>query len=635
MIPEGQYNPALVEALVRRLRVEINDVRAARSGLDAHWTKLMKAYRHLPAQEKKTFPYEGCANLVVPVVATDVDKVYAWIMALLFGQENLWSVKPLRPDMVLEAPRMQEFLQWAQHNELGAYDAVADFVKELVLLGTGVLKTRYVRNEQKVYEYRETASPTGEVSIFERQSKIMLHDHPILEHVALWDMYFHPQATSIKDSEWVAQRVMLSWETYQERVRMGVYADGGRITQSWAREYSPPVVRALEALDKFRPYRGERLELFECWLKADITGDGDPCALVLTIHEPTNTLVRLDYNPYFSQEPPYDISRFVRQPKRLYGIGIGDMLVNAQEEVSTMHNQRIDAATVRTMPLFWALKDGEIGVNEALFPGRILHVARPDEFGAIPLATGALESTVDDEQLALAYHRERTGINDFVMGGDGPDVSYAAASTAASQLREGKKRFDQTMREIRTALSGAGTRILELYQQFSQGQKVYLAMGETDGALVQKVLNFPLDIIRAGVIVDVTATSAALNKEVEVRTNTLIMQLLQRHNQETLSLFMQLFNPQVPEPMRAVIVQQLRASTTMMRRILDAYGIQDAEALVVDYGQLLGGGNGPAPFAGPQGPGMGGGFGVLAGASGIPMLSGGVAPPAFGGPQGM
>lgn len=635
MIPAEQYNPELVRAMVQRLRTEINDVRAARSGLDAHWTKLLRAYRALPAQEKKTFPFAGCANLVVPVVATDVDKVYAWIMALLFGPENLWSVKPLRSDMVLEAPRMQEFLEWAQKNELNAYDAVADWVKELVLLGTGVLKTRYVRNEQKVYEYRESVGPDGETTVFERQGMVMMDDRPQLEHVSLWDMYFHPQATSIHDSEWVAQRVSLSWDEYQQRVRMGLYADGGNLTQSWAREYSTPIVRMLEHWDKFKPYRGDRVELFEFWLNIDLTGEGQPCAVVATIHEPTGTLVRLDYNPYFNQEPPFEIARFVRQPKRIYGIGIGDMLWMAQEEISTMHNQRIDSATVRTMPLFWALSDGSVGVNEALFPGRILHVNRPDEFGAIPLATGAIESTANDEQLALAYHRERTGINDFVMGGDGPDVSYASATTAVNQLREGKKRFDQTMREIRSALSGAGTKIIELYQQFSQGSKVYLAMGPEDGALVQKVLNFPLDIIRAGVIVDVTATSAALNKEVEVRTNTLIMQLLQQHNQQSMGMFMQLFNPQLPPPMQQVIVQQLRSATTMMKRILESYGAQDANDLLVDYTSLLGGVSGPPTAFGNPGVGMAGGFGVPQPASGMGMLPAGTPGAAYGGPPGM
>ena len=639
MIPQGQYDPKLLQDVVQRLRTEINDVRAARRGLDNHWMKLLKAYRALPEQERKTFPFPNCANLVIPVVGTDVDKTYAWIMAMLFGQPNLWTLKATRADMVDMAPRMQEFLEWAQNHELNAYDEIADWVKELVLLGTAVLKTRYVRDRQKVYEYRETEGFDifGQpATAFERLTNVMIHDHPAIEHVPLWDMYFHPQATSIKNSPWVAQNVPLTWAEYEQRVRMGVYNDGGKLGESWAHEYSHPIVRMIEQTDKFKPYRGTKLDLCEIWTKEDIVGDGDPVALVITLHMPTGIPVRVDYIPYFSQEPPYDIARFVRQSKRIYGIGLGDMLYLGQQEISTMHNQRIDSTTVRIMPIFAAPKNGSIGVDEPLWAGRIIHEDAPGDFRAIPLATGAWESTANDEQMTLAYHRERTGINDFVMGGDGPDVGYATATTALNQLREGKKRFDQTMREVRAALGGVGVRVLELYQQFSQGQKVFTAMGATDGAIVQKVLTFPLDIIRAGINVDIAATNAAMNKEVEVRTNTLLMQLLQQHNMQTMQLMMQAMNPQLPEPVRQVIMTQIRGSSLLMRRILDSYGVQDADDMTMNFDKMMGGAaSGPAPGIGqPAGFGPTGGSGgplslpgMAAVQAGAPPMLGSGAPP--------
>jgi hypothetical protein len=238
--------------------------------------------------------------------------------------------------------------------------------------------------------------------------------------------------------------------------------------------------------------------------------------------------------------------------------------------------------------------------------------------------------------MTLAYHRERTGINDFVMGGDGADVGYATATTALNQLREGKKRFDQTMREVRQALSGAGMRILELYQQFAQGQKAYMAMGAEDGAIVQKVLTFPLDIIRAGINVDIAATNAAMNKEVEVRTNTLLMQLLQQHNMQTMQLMMQAMSPQLPEQVKQVIFTQIRGSTLLMRRILDSYGVQDADEMTVNFDKQMGGAaSGPAPGIGsPPGygiPGNGGGVpaapSMAALPAGAPGQLGGFPPP--------
>src|SRR6187399_3533921 len=118
MIPDHLYDKKLLATLGQMLRTELSDVRAARRELDRHWIDVLKAYSPLPDVKVKDFPFKGAANLNVPLVATDTDKVYAWMMALLFGQDNLWAMKPIRPDMVPLAPRIQEFMTWAQTNEL-------------------------------------------------------------------------------------------------------------------------------------------------------------------------------------------------------------------------------------------------------------------------------------------------------------------------------------------------------------------------------------------------------------------------------------------------------------------------------------------------------------------------------------
>ncbi len=622
MIPEGQYDPRRLATLVSKLRVELSEVKSGRKEMEARWTENMRAYEARPREATKSFPFPGCANIVVPVVAIDVDKIYSWMMSLLFGQDNLWVAKATRPDMADVVPRIQEFMQWAQNNELDAYNQVADWCKEFCLLGTGILKTRYMREVRRIYEFREqqTEAPGMPMQIFERNARIALHDHPTIEHVPLWDFYVHSQATTISDAPWVAQYVPLSFSEYEERVKAGIYLEEGKLAASWARSLGSDLTRQLETWEGFRTTRGDKLDLFEFWLRADLTGSGEMDAIVVTIHESTGIAVRVDYNPFFNQEPPFDKACFVRKPKRFYGVGLGDMLATGQEEVSAIHNQRLDSSTVRMMPVFKAMKGGNISVDEPIWPGRILHVDNMEDFGSVALASGAWESTANDEQLILAYLKERSGVNDFVTGGDGSDVAYAAATTALNQMREGKKRFDQSMREIRQCLAGVGTKVLELYQQFNQAGKPYVVMGEEDGAIMQKVLNFPLDIIRASVTVDIAATSAALNKEVEVRTNTLLMQLLQQHNGMVNQTMMQLLNPQLPPPLAMVLQQQLVSSSLLMRRIFESYGQQDVDELVMNFSKMFGGASG--------GNGAGPGGGVPPAAIGQPSM--GILPPGVG-----
>lgn len=615
MIPEGQYDPARLTTLTQYLTTQLRNAQSGRTELETNWHRYDRAYRVKPEHEVKEFPFEGCSNLVVPLVPTDVDKVYAWIMATLFGQENLWSVKAWRPEWAQDVAKLQEFLQWAQTNELDMYNEVADWVKEFCLLGTGIIKTRYHREEQKVYEYRE-AQTDGEQEgqIFERQAKIMMHDRPKPEHISLWDFYIDPAATSIENASWCAQHVPMTWLEFMRRVNMGVYKNDTKLSESWATSRGHLLKQHQQELSGYTPFQGSFLEMYEFWVRYDIDGDGQDEALVVTIHTPSNTVVRFDFNPFFNQLPPFDACRFVRVPKSFYGIGLGEMLYYGQAEITTMHNQRIDAVTVRNMPVFWALKGGAIGQDTPIFPGVKLLVDSPNAIGVLKLAEGQYVSTAPDEQMAMAIMRERVGANDFVMGGDGADVAYAAATTALNQLREGKKRFDQVMREVRGCLGSVGLKVMELYQQFNQRGKQYTALGAADGEIVTRVLNFPLDIIRAGVIVDVAATSAAMNKEVEVRTNTLLMQMLNQHGQQQLQLMAQLSNPQIPEPMKQLINAQLRSGSIMMKKILDSYGVQDASDLVTDFNGAAGGNPGQGPVGAgagiPQGamqqPGMGG-----------------------------
>jgi hypothetical protein len=251
-----------------------------------------------------------------------------------------------------------------------------------------------------------------------------------------------------------------------------------------------------------------------------------------------------------------------------------------------MHNQRLDNQSIANAMMFVALKNGNIKQDEPLFPGRILMV---DDLNEIkPLMLG-IPTTVDmqQEQLTLSYASRRTGVNDFVEGNTGGSSNYATATTAVQQLREGAKRIDQTIRENRRCLSSVGVRVAELYQQFNQGGKPYLAMGPIDGQYVAQILQFPLEIIRAGVAIDVSAASAAHNKEVELRSNVMIMQQVTQYYMQLLQTLQIATNPQMPPQIQAMAHDAAVGGSILMRRILDASGIQDTDRIVPDVQTIL------------------------------------------------
>jgi hypothetical protein len=539
-------------------------------------------------------------------------------MGILFATDNLWSCKPLNDQMITYAARLQEFLEWAQHSELGVYDAVADWVIELCQLGTGVLKQRYKREQKKVYQFRETDFGT-----LEQQLMLLIHDHPVVEHTSLWNLLVPSSAIDIQNSPWVQENITANWGQLQARMRGGIY-QGGENLSVWrgrGQNYNA-VEQALQRQDLFVPSLADKFDLKETWLEYDISAAGEPCALVCTMHLPSMTLLRLDYNPFFNQEIPFSKACYLRQAKRFYGLGLAEMLYDYQLEVSTMHNQRLDSATLANSTMFKAKTGIGIRQDEPVFPGRWFILDNP-ETDIIPMNVGQrFDSTVPYEQMTLTYASRRTGVNDYISGDFSPAMGYSTATVGVQQLKESAKRFDQTMREVRIALGETGTRVVELYQQFNQHGKEYLAMGQKDGAQVHQLLQFPLEWIRASVGVELTATSAALNKDVEIRTNTLVMQMLMQFYSQIMTALSYVYNPQIPPPIRQAAAQMVDGGSILMRRILDTYGIQDADRLVPELWEAIGDGQQRInAFQQAVGPGQNGagGYPPQAGMAGAPQ----------------
>lgn len=608
--------------LMEYLRTEIFQAQSDRAPLEARWNKYLLGYRAFPENETKDFPFVGAANLVLPVIATDVDTVFSRMMGILFASENLWSCKALNDRMVPYAPRLQEFLQWAQNAELNIYPALADWLIELCKLGTGILKTRYTRESKRVYQFRETDQGT-----IEQIAQILIRDHPVVNHTSLFNFLLPASALDIQAAPWCSERLDMYWGQIQNRVAAGIYQTG-KIQSWWAKDKGARQEELMQQMDAFRPGVGDKITVHESWLDFDISGIGEPMAIVATVHLPSMSLLRVDYNPFLNQEKPFSDAKYLRQEKRFYGIGLCEMLDQFQDEISTMHNQRIDNSTLLNSAMFKARKGIGIKQDEPVFPGRWFLL---DDLNDVqPMVMGQkYDSTVPNETLSLNYARGRTGVTDYISGAsDNPSIGYGAATTAIQQLREGTKRFDQVLREARRCLGSVGTQVVELYQQFDQHGKEYQAMGAKDGAIVHQILQFPLDLIRTSIGVELTATSANLNKEVEIRTNQIIMQMIMQFYQQIMQGVSYMVNPQMPPEIRQLAGEMVQGGTILMRRILDSYGVQDADALVPTLGGMIqngnqqlsalanaAGGGPPQPALPPGAPGMANGGGGYPGAN--------------------
>lgn len=627
MIPPSDYNPAAAQHLLQYLEYEIFQALGERRPLEEQWLKWLQLYKAIPEVAIRQFPFYGASNIVLPIVATDVDTVFSRLMGIVFAPENVFSTRARRPDAVEWAPRLQEFLKAVQDTELGVYDSTANFMQDLCKLGTGVLKQRYQREQKLVYEFREIPG----MGALQRFNSVQTKNHPVQQHVSLWDFVVPATATAdLQKAPWCAERLLLTPEQYAQRVKAGIYGGWDRISAWAAQDRGSWLLREMQRMDRYVPGTPRMLEFWEFWLDYDIRGTGEPVSVLCTIHRPTNTYLRIDYNPFFHQEKPYSAARYLRNGDRFYGIGLAEMNASFQEEVTTMHRQRLDNATLANTTMMKARKGIGIKEDEPIMPGRWMLMDDP-QTDVLPMQIGQrYDSTVPYEQLTMTYAQRRSGVNDYVMGSsDNASIGYGAAYTNVMQHKEAAKRFDQTLREVRKALGESGQRCVELYQQFDPGGRVYEIMGPEDGAVVMDVLHFPLELIRNSVLVQVTASSATLNKDVEIRTNTILMQQVTQFYAQLMQGMALAMNPQLPPILQQLAAQMVVGGVTLMRRLLDSYEVQDIDTIIprvenilygqqqqlaqlqAQFAQQIPGGTGGGGFAGvgaqpgmaPGGPG--------------------------------
>lgn len=579
MIPADRYDRVRGENLLWYLIQELRRTQGDRSALEASWIRWEQVYRARPSQSKKDFPFKGASNLVVPVMATDTDTLFARMMGILFEPANLWSTTAQRPELVDFAAATQDFLEWAQHNEIEPYKPVGNWLLELHKLGTGVLKQRYNREMRKVFEWREQGNQT-----FQQQAILMLKDSPKLDHVRLHDFYIPAGFPTIQQAPWVAERVRLTWMQFMNRVKAGIYTNADKIGAWFFNPSINSVQTSLDQISRYVPSVNQQLELYEFWLDYDIDGDGWDESLLCTVHLDSQTYVRLDFNPFFNQDKPYSSGCFMRDVNSFYGIGLGEMLDQFQEEITAMHNQRIDNGTVTNSQMFVIKKDNmDIRKDESIYPGKVWKLNDPADLKPVPLGLGmgaALSAQVESEGLVRSEAQRRTGVNDWVQAQSSPAVGYGAAFTTQQMLLQSDKRFGETLREVRNALAESGTRILELYQQFNQGGKPFVAVGQEEGQLVNVVLKFPMDLIRKGLKVSVTAIDTQTSKDAQIRTTTLVFQQLTQFYQNYMQMMSYVSNPQMPQQIKQVAMQGAEGSAVLMRRLLDLYGQKDYDRMI-------------------------------------------------------
>src|SRR6266403_2995955 len=575
---------------------ELDEAMDAHEELEGRLDERDQAYRAEPKEKRKTFPWPGAANIEIPIIAIACDSIAARLLNTIFSVEPLWTATALRREVEAYAKPVEHSLDWSRKNEFDMYGTMRKSTNELIRHGWCWYKLGWEVFTQPVW----TVGGGLEERVVRR---------PNIYHVLNRDMITQAGVEDDEQSEWIAQRFRLTDNQLRMRVHNGYYEEDDFDDFMEQKEDIYRVHQAMQSSSFTPPIAKEKLNTFyETCIDWPYGPDKIPTPMLATYHRPTKKFARLVFNPYGWRM--HKKAKFIEWEGHSEGYGIAARLGGMQSEISTIHRQQLDNGTISNTKFFLG-KRNVVRTNTPIWPGRVLGVNDPGhELKVMDLGTpGAFQAMRMLEMQALMYAERSSGVSDYQLGRESNiGASRATATGTLAIIQEGNRRFDLNIRDMRAALSYVGGRLLELNQIFRPRGMMYWVQGE-EGRMTEAVLNLPPEFSASKLSIELTASTATVNRAVEKQELIALMGLTERYHQAMAQIAMVLFNPQVPGPAKEYFVKASKSATMLMRRVVQAFDQKSVNDLVPALVEDQEGGNAGQGGAQAEGFGNGGGFG--------------------------
>ena len=597
-----------------------------------------------PRMKKKTFPFLGASNIVVPLIQIMSDSLIARAFSSVFGAgERVWTARTENQDNTGVARDMARYMNWqAAGNDYDLRLAIYDCFSELYPIGSSVLALNWRNDERFVY------APGTRGGKFSRSvaQKVRFGRGPLVEH-APRENYLWDTAHNIADAPIVVRELAYTWSQLKSlhqhqpkawrgevidsiRGESGQEGPGREVTQSKKASDSQ-----LEfSLDQFTEPHDIReihvdwpvMENFGFSKRGQESLETPDIPIVATLHRRTGKILQLKAEPYNLAHKPFFDFFFRKRSGRGHAVGAAKRLEHMQSMMTTQFNQSIDKDTRANA--VWAITSSRKHLESPIDPSHPIYApGMLKEF-----APFALQNNPGPElgliQAAQVMAERQMGIFDPAMGRESRQGGHPSPATSTLALLENTDVMAApTMTMIRRQLSRMGEAIAILNQQFETDEdgKIARVLGPEDGQRVSSFL-FPQEPIPGNYIFDIVALSPQSNPDAEMSRAVQVGQMNQLYWGQVIQGVQIMENPKVGPMVKQAWLKYIDSMTNTYMRFLESANVDEIEKFTLNLraaqqqgAQQLrsvngdpGGANGPQgspqqlPMGQPQGSPVGG-----------------------------
>ena len=570
---------------------------ADRSEWIAKLPEWLRMYLNEP--ETKTLPWTGASNLHVPVTATVVNAYHAWVMGALFNPQPLAGLRAVERSDETTVQQQERFLDWALRQEIRLFPILDRAMLALLLNGVQVVKTTWdfrVRHVRDPHDFPASAPlpeviadlsrsevgliegvvrtggtveasikgrgpvsleieerPLGGYRIFTEREEIV-RDAPTVTMLDPEDLVWPSDAgMDLVAADHLVHRYWMPRDEILRLAQRGVFrslTSDERDTLERLENNEPEPDDETGAIKEARGHvvgaavtgrsgGPSTIELLDGYLRWDINDDGYDEEIVVTVIKAKPDLVlriaRLESLYRHGRRPFTAFSLFPLPSGQWGAVGLPYLLAGLQDEINTIHNQRVDAGTISNTPWFFYVPAAGLPVDRMpLEPGVGLPV---DDVNAVKEHQPQNYTAWGFQEEALLWElvERLTRVSDLTLGRIGNNQGAARTATGVQQLTAQQATGrDIIIRRVQEGFADLVQQILALYRQYMPPGKVVRItgeLGEPEALVTREDLLAPMDVVLSG-------NSLSTDREIERNTMTFLAQ--SALNPQVLGFLMQL-----------------------------------------------------------------------------------------------
>ena len=471
-----------------KMRLEASKKWRKQDGYDGLWKRMNDLYRgkHFDDYKNQDQMLVNIAFSTINVISPSISVNYPKITVNATSSE--FAAQAVVAEAVVN--------YWWKHKDIRTEFRRA--VKDMLAFGHGWIKVGYRFVEEEVEGESEIseANPDG----IGHPNTIVREDSPFAERVSINDVFVDPDATSMKDIKWIAQRIRRPIADVRNDKR---YSKAARldVTPMAVSRYADDPSRR-KVYDKNEGYA-------EIWEYYDISSNS-----MSVFSEGSDMFLVKPMRMPYSFGQPFVMIRNYDVPDHFYPIGdlesIEPLQLELNETRSQMmnHRKKFSRKYLYKESAFDQLGRSALESDE---DNVMVPVSSDEPIGNVVTAFPAVINPPEfynQSNMIIGDIDRISGVSEFQRGA----VSEIRRTATESSLMQdaANARTSDKLAVVEQAIAEVGRRMLQLAQQFMQGEQVARVMGR-DGEPIW--INFDRDYLQGDFDFEVAAGSTQPHNE--------------------------------------------------------------------------------------------------------------------------